>query len=937
MSLEVTPKAFPARSGPAISKDMAPQSASLNTASTKQSSRDIAPERMVEVPPHRKVSPTPPRNNASSKAVAPPWPSQSSSALPALSSAFQEKKEFNFTINEECTALKLSPTGRLLVAGFSDGTVRLLDLTGRYKHKPAHQKPSRSSLVLSRLHQQYGAVACQIISKGVHTSLLMDVDVSQDSLWAFAGVLRGSMELCAIHLGHLEASYDDDIPENASLLDHLTVFRHADAKLRGFGACTRLHNQNKYLLFTGKAIKNIHVWSFEPPSGPGEQPVWQQLYDTQTNGNTIKHLSFRHHPSGRLLGLSKSDGQKLRVWDLSYEEEVVGNNSPSRHNRPTRPPFEDPANTEGMLGVAGGFCLCGGSRESMYNQMSIVSLDVENLQSPYNHTELALPGTSIPDTSSSRSRRNRREQRGDLKSVESVAGMLTDAGQALLELSDGSLVQYTQNEVGLPQLRALDIDRYGVQEVPEGWGRCVGVGRIASCGLAVAAVSVYNPSIGKGNITVWPLDKVEEKIKTPHRGFWGFFAPPLLHTAGFGESRSTVKETNNDEDHDTNDEPVIQAITNSIYPKTCLVDKKTKGNKRESLQHGLGSKRPVAGTAEGNLHQQSIVTPMITSQPTDPFSLPVARRLESTTPLSTIATKLSKASDKDRESEPTKYRKLPDGRKISTAFDPSEPVLSHKKTKTSAMKTPSASKTSKRKSKTASIGRPKMPSPPIPRKQSSSSNSGHLDKKGAESQSPRGCKDQAHSNLDVARLLCELGNQRFNESEMETQSKTTSSKAVLSKSPNKVRYPVRSLKSPMGHTKKTDPATQFHIREACSKHMEKLQLLLKKVSKSKRTSRLSASGMNIRQKMAVEHRAAHERASKSILRVSISAIKSVMRTPTPSALNEARSILNRTLQSYRESVGKKAKYVMQENVVDLVLHSPLTTIALFLSMFFVLF
>jgi hypothetical protein len=40
------------------------------------------------------------------------------------------------------------------------------------------------------------------------------------------------------------------------------------------------------------------------------------------------------------------------------------------------------------LGVAGGFV---SQLVVVYNQMSIVSLDVENLQSLYNHTELALP------------------------------------------------------------------------------------------------------------------------------------------------------------------------------------------------------------------------------------------------------------------------------------------------------------------------------------------------------------------------------------------------------------------------------------------------------------------------------------------------------------------------------------------------------------------
>jgi hypothetical protein len=62
--------------------------------------------------------------------------------------------------------------------------------------------------------------------------------------------------------------------------------------------------------------------------------------------------------------------------------------------RPNRPPFQDVTLTESTLGVAGGFCL---NWSGWHNQMSIVSLDVENLQSLYNHTELALPSSSSSD------------------------------------------------------------------------------------------------------------------------------------------------------------------------------------------------------------------------------------------------------------------------------------------------------------------------------------------------------------------------------------------------------------------------------------------------------------------------------------------------------------------------------------------------------------
>lgn len=341
------------------------------------------------------------------------------------------------------TSLKIIPSGRLVVAGFTDGTLRLFDLSSpagtspsQQSHSPASEDdeltfeaPSKTAMVCSKAFQRYGAVACQIHARGVHTSLLMHVDCSEDGLYCFGGVIRGSMELVAVDLSHIDDSTD--------LLDLIRVYRHSDAKLKGFGACTRLKGPTqKYLLLTGKGIKNIHIWSFEPLSAN----QWQCLYDTQTNGNTISILHLRYDPQGLLQALSKSDSQKLRVWDLSHEQhggdpkhalyhkqstiQQLAKKSPASTERPKRPPYVDVASTESALGIAGAFCFGGG-----YNQVSVVSLDVENVGSPYNHTEMALPGCGT----------NRRRQRGDLQSIQQVAGMTKDASHVLLELSNVSM------------------------------------------------------------------------------------------------------------------------------------------------------------------------------------------------------------------------------------------------------------------------------------------------------------------------------------------------------------------------------------------------------------------------------------------------------------------------------------------------------------------
>jgi hypothetical protein len=108
----------------------------------------------------------------------------------------------------------------------------------------------------------------------------MDVAVSEDGLYAFGGVQRGSVELVAVHLGEVENYLDEKFPSDdvttskpggekqaesiVGLLDLVRVDRHADAKLKGFGAVARLWNgwerarsgdRPEYLLFTGKGIK----------------------------------------------------------------------------------------------------------------------------------------------------------------------------------------------------------------------------------------------------------------------------------------------------------------------------------------------------------------------------------------------------------------------------------------------------------------------------------------------------------------------------------------------------------------------------------------------------------------------------------------------------------------------------------------------------------
>lgn len=208
----------------------------------------------------------------------------------------------------------------------------------------------------------------------------------------------------------------------------------------------------------------MHIWSFVPPNETHPEPVWQCLYDTPTNGNTINYLKFRRDYNGLLQAVSKSDDQKLRVWDLSFEEKNHGDDQDlskrsiikqlakktdselgDNKERPKRPPYVDVISTENALCVAGPYVFSGG--DSMYNKMGVMYLDVEDIQSPFNHNEFALPSSNGEEESANDwSQNNRRtarggtgrQQRGELKSVINVAGMNYDANHVVLELSDVS-------------------------------------------------------------------------------------------------------------------------------------------------------------------------------------------------------------------------------------------------------------------------------------------------------------------------------------------------------------------------------------------------------------------------------------------------------------------------------------------------------------------
>ena len=271
-----------------------------------------------------------------------------------------------------------------------------------------------------------------------------------------------------------------------------------------------------------------------------EDSVWTCLYDTQTNGTSINQLYFRHNHNGTLQAISKSDDQKLRVWDLTYEQTRIANGSDGS-DRPKRPDYVDVASTEGTVGVCGPYAFASGSLGGMHNIINVVGLDADDVSSPFNCTELLLPvdcgGSESNTMSGSRTSRTGRQQRGDLKSVEHVAGLAFDASHALLQLSDGSVVHYLHDRSGHPMLlqspptlctTSVDDDTsFGVTPGTAGLNqnKKMSLARVGSQAMVLFAVSSFNENTSRGAIMLraLPGSGIDDGIAGKcFRRYWGF-------------------------------------------------------------------------------------------------------------------------------------------------------------------------------------------------------------------------------------------------------------------------------------------------------------------------------------------------------------------------------------------------------------------------------
>ena len=354
-----------------------------------------------------------------------------------------------FTPDGRVTSVDLTPDGAYVIAGCSDGTIRLYSMLD--------SSWGREGLLLGQIH-----------AKGLITNLLFHVEVAGDGRFAFAGVLRGSVEMFAYDLTRLpKGPWGDD--NMNSFRGHQVGYRlskaeaetliechtNLDAKLRGFGAVARVSPSSssfrtgdemdlddespEYRLICGLGIKNLHIWRFQEGRG-GEDavPIWECIFDLASNGMSIELLAVR---AGGLEAVSKSCGQNLRVWDLSSAEEKE------------KAPYSDVLNTQDTRAVFGDYAFGGTC------QLSLVRLDACK---QLNRMELPLPTTVSAQPPSGG--KAKRRQLCSVKDVVGTHGGAGQGGQVLIVCSDGGVHCYENTEASSATGRLVPVHSLTVED-----------------------------------------------------------------------------------------------------------------------------------------------------------------------------------------------------------------------------------------------------------------------------------------------------------------------------------------------------------------------------------------------------------------------------------------------------------------------------------------
>ena len=278
-------------------------------------------------------------------------------------------------------------------------------------------------------NSQKGIVIGQIKAKGLHTNLLLTVKIADDARFAFAGVMKGSMEMLAIDMSKVPVWPEKNRRSNALLKDLVNVHSHSDPKLRGLGAVVRAVDNSsdafQYRLVCGKGIKNVHVWSFFPDCVDG--PRWTCLYDVASNGNTIETMAFRR--GGNEI-LSKSSHMGVRLWRINDED-----TNKSTAAATGKLAFEDVPNTQDARIMLEDYVLGG-----TYN-FAVIKIGASKA---LNRNEFEVPERTTEDDNGQRRKRQ-------MRLIEDVIST-QDGRQALALCSDGGVLYFRNDYIELDEL-----------------------------------------------------------------------------------------------------------------------------------------------------------------------------------------------------------------------------------------------------------------------------------------------------------------------------------------------------------------------------------------------------------------------------------------------------------------------------------------------------
>ena len=161
-----------------------------------------------------------------------------------------------------------------------------------------------------------------------------------DNDFCFIGTRKSCSEMIALDMSKLCSS---NANSTGLLRDYITIYVHKDNKLKGFSSACRLEIQpsaetddtvtvgevrREYRIVCGLGIKNLHVWSFTPPTSTSATTVmtnsantdeeklpsyWACICDVPTNGNTLECAEF---VKGGTELLSRSSIANVRIWQL---------------------------------------------------------------------------------------------------------------------------------------------------------------------------------------------------------------------------------------------------------------------------------------------------------------------------------------------------------------------------------------------------------------------------------------------------------------------------------------------------------------------------------------------------------------------------------------------------------------------------------------------